>query len=271
MINKIDFNSVEDWKTYRNSSIGGSDLGTLLGVNQYKTISELVADKKGLSNELETSEFAGMGQLMEPVIFDKFVKTEFPEAKPITSDTPYVFTNAKFPRMHATLDGIIDKEAIIEIKFVSFFGHQKWLNADGNLEVPIEYKLQVKLYMEIMELDKAYVFAFFQKTCKCEKFLITKDEVPVDLNSVVSNFWTSDYNMIPAVPASKVEPITEELLRDVKEAMVLSKKADMMRMNAEDKILTKYAEGTKLKWNNLSGSVSIVTLKNGRVKKLKVD
>lgn len=110
---------------YRKNSIGGSDLGGIMGVSAYSTIADVAADKKSpVSETQEENPFALLGKMMEKPIFDKFVKSAYPDAEHGTENLE-IATDPAFPGMHATIDGIVKDKRIIEIKFVSLRGTSK--------------------------------------------------------------------------------------------------------------------------------------------------
>lgn len=275
MPNRINFNSEKEWLEYRKNSLGGSDLGTLFGINQYSTLAKLVLSKLEVTEEpekLEFNPFASMGKLLEPVIFDKFVKKKFENAVHITSDNPFIYTNDNFPGAHATLDGIIENEAIIEIKFVSFYGTNKWIDKNGEIKVPEEYNLQIQQYMSIMELPKTYVFAYFQNTGECKIIEVEHDiELAEKIKTRIAQFWNEDlYKNENHIREAEIVKIDEELLAQLKSHEIDEKQAIRRYKEVEDQILNRYVVGSKLKWNNLEAEIIEKDLKNGKVKTLKM-
>lgn len=62
----------EAWVEARRLGIGGSDASVLVGWNPYTTLRELWNDKKGEGQEFVTNRFVEWGNLLEPVVLQKY-------------------------------------------------------------------------------------------------------------------------------------------------------------------------------------------------------
>lgn len=57
-----------EWLTWRNKGIGGSDASVICGINKYKSPVELWMEKTGQIEPKEAGEAAYWGNIMEPII-----------------------------------------------------------------------------------------------------------------------------------------------------------------------------------------------------------
>lgn len=66
--------SREDWLKVRNTGLGGSDCGSILGLNPYKSALTLWSEKTGMMQpeDLSKNERVWWGSHMEPVIAQRF-------------------------------------------------------------------------------------------------------------------------------------------------------------------------------------------------------
>lgn len=144
--------SKEEWLRYRRQGIGGSDVASLIGINKWKSPTELWMEKTGQSNEPQTeSEAVQWGNIMEPVLrnhFAEVTKKPVAEVKAILQHKDYSF-------MLANVDGVtIDdagNPAILEIKTAGEYKRADW---DGG--VPAYYETQIQHYLAVTGVQKAY-------------------------------------------------------------------------------------------------------------------
>ena len=64
--------SREAWLAERRKALGGSDMGAVLGLNQYRSAITVWADKMGLIQEQEDNEAMRIGRDLEPYVADRF-------------------------------------------------------------------------------------------------------------------------------------------------------------------------------------------------------
>lgn len=76
LITAADLASVEEqvWKVKRGMGIGGSEVGALLGVDQYATPYSIWERKTGRADAFEGNDYTKAGHLMEPVIVQWFTE-----------------------------------------------------------------------------------------------------------------------------------------------------------------------------------------------------
>ena len=97
----------EKWLEMRNKGIGGSDAGTVLGVNKYKNNVQLWKEKTGQIIPADISDKPAVifGKKAEEHIRELF-KLDFPRYK-VDYHEFYMYVNDRYPFIFATLDGEI--------------------------------------------------------------------------------------------------------------------------------------------------------------------
>tara|TARA_R110000803_G_scaffold93896_3_gene161372 strand:- start:247 stop:1134 length:888 start_codon:yes stop_codon:yes gene_type:complete len=136
------------WHVLRAKSIGGSEIGTVLGLNKWESPYYLWATKTGKLPQKELSSFPVLlGNVLEPVILDDILPVKHPDWEIFRTGT---YRHPDFDFMHANPDALakIDGEwVIVEVKT----GRNYWP------EVPKNYIAQVMHYMNIMGVRKAVI------------------------------------------------------------------------------------------------------------------
>lgn len=133
----------EDWLLWRNRGLGSSDIGILLGFDQWKDEEELFKEK---TNQVKSS-FKGnpateRGQRLEPCVraeWELTVDKDFP---------PATFIHRAYPFMKASLDGWHEpSKTIIEIKCPNKKSHAEAIAG----RVPDYYYPQVQHLLLVAE------------------------------------------------------------------------------------------------------------------------
>lgn len=145
-------NGSPEWLHARMAGIGGSDIGTIAGLNRYSTPTDLWAYKTGKTPGIETTEPMRWGTKLEPVIIDEF-EERHPEFQVLRDVGSY--RSIKRPWQLANPDAIAlhpMRNWLIEIKCARY----PW--KDG---VPKSYQAQVQWYMDVLGLDNAIIAVLF--------------------------------------------------------------------------------------------------------------
>ena len=171
--------SREEWLAKRNSYIGGSDAGAIIGVNKWKSNADLWDEKTGRKAPADLSEnpMVAYGAEAEAPLRELFA-LDFPELK-VEYKPHNIWLNPKQPWAHASLDGwITDKDGrrgILEIKttLASARNKEEW-----NQQIPQSYYAQILHYMMVTEFSFAIVKAQLKHEAygdsQQEPFLITR-------------------------------------------------------------------------------------------------
>lgn len=159
----VDISSLsrEEWLAYRRKGIGGSDVAAIMGVSPFATIRDLYNDKVGVEPMIEEEESnwvaKEVGHRLEDLVAEIFSKktglTVFPVRK--------MFRHPLYPFMLADVDFFIifpdGSYGILECKTCNYNAKSKW----DNDEIPINYIYQVRHYLAVMNMKKAYIACLY--------------------------------------------------------------------------------------------------------------
>lgn len=140
-----------EWHEARADGIGGSEIGTIMGLNQWESAYALWAKRSNLiPTEELTSMAAKIGTKLEEPILELFAE-QHPELDVYTTGT---YQHPAIPFMHANPDALAydkerDKWIVIEVKT----SRNYWS------EVPPAYVAQVQHYMDVLSLDESIIVA----------------------------------------------------------------------------------------------------------------
>lgn len=143
--------SHEEWLNSRNQGIGGSDVATILGLNQYKSAFQLWLEKIGeLPVKQAESEAAYWGTELEEVVAREFTLRTNKKVRWRNK----VFEHATYPFLRGTIDrDVVGERAVLECKTANAFLTKDWLDD----EIPAAYICQVQHYINILNYDYAYI------------------------------------------------------------------------------------------------------------------
>lgn len=141
-----------EWHQLRSKGVGGSQVGTIAGLNKWESPYTAWAKYTGkIDSEIPDSPAMEWGRRLESVVLDKF-KDEHPELDVI--DEVGTWQNLERPYQIANPDGIAMDEfgnlSVIEIKTARF--PDDWDNG-----VPLYYLTQVQWYLSCLDIQRAYV------------------------------------------------------------------------------------------------------------------
>lgn len=210
----------DEWYEFRKNGIGGSEIGTILGLNKYDTVIRTFHEKVGtVAPRKDDNSFMFWGRELEDKIADIWRYYDgtsdgyienFKNKKVVRECqriNGYV-VNPKYPWLFASLDRVMNikggvnlitqeplvTEGVLECKGLSHWASQIWV--DG---VPIYYLAQIHQYMAIIESDYAEI-AILQDG---NKFLVEKvqrdDELCERIISISKMFWEN--RVLPAKEA----------------------------------------------------------------------
>lgn len=142
--------SHEEWLALRKKSIGGSDAGACVGMNQYSSLITLYADKKGLSKDKETSEAMRLGTDLEQYVAERFTEKT---GIAVRRDN-YMYADDEYDFLTANVDRkLMGINAGLECKTMgSFNGY----NLEAG-EIPSHYFCQVQHYCMVMGYEYMYM------------------------------------------------------------------------------------------------------------------
>lgn len=201
----------DEWISFRSSGLGGSEIGTLMGVNSWKSPAELYYQKIGIiPQKIKQNIPMFMGTIMESLVADLFsywggdeesMMTNYENKTPvrklyepvgyiINPDYPHLFFSPD--RLQITKDirirsGNINTdnvEAIVEIKTISGWSSKQW---DGGM--PPSYYLQLQTYLMGLGIEKGYLASLEDgRNLKVHEF--ERDDTMIEMiGNVTAEFW----------------------------------------------------------------------------------
>ncbi len=140
----------EEWLKLRRTGIGGSDAGTICGLNPYSSLLELWADKTGRLPEKEDTEAMRTGRDLEPYVAERFCEATGKKVR----RRNVMFQHDKYDFIIANIDReIVGENAGLECKTTSAFNKSDFENG----EIPQYFYCQCMHYMNVMGYEKMYL------------------------------------------------------------------------------------------------------------------
>lgn len=139
-----------EWIQLRKSGLGGSDAGTVLGFNAYKTPFQLYLEKTGQYEEVVDNEAVYFGNELEDFVAREFAKRTGKKVRRMNR----FLRHKQYPFMTANLDRVlVGEKAILECKTASEYMREAWEGDD----IPATYLCQVHHYLAVTGYEKAYI------------------------------------------------------------------------------------------------------------------
>lgn len=217
----------QQWLNARTAGLGGSDAGTVLGLNKYSSRFKLWLEKTGQveAPDLSDSEVIYWGKTLETVIVSEFSRrARVPVWRP-----DCMFRSRQRPWQLASVDAITlapdtGELALFEAKTAGFFMREEW---DGEA-LPPSYEAQIYHYAAVTGINRAFV------ACLVAGQRFVWKEVPIDRDVVAEvceaerKFWVEhvEANMPPEVDGSDDCTATlQALWTDLEETVELDEDA----------------------------------------------
>ncbi len=235
--------SHEEWLEQRKRGIGGSDIGSIFGLNQYKSTVELWLEKTGKISKPNITDLSDRENFSEPAYWG--ILEEEMVAKRFTEETGlkvrrnnHILQHRTYPFMVANVDregrDQEGKKFVLECKTANEFASKDW---EGDY-IPLSYELQTLYYVLIGEYDYGYI------ACKIgnRKFVIKKVELDQFTEKTITEkcqwFWDLvESNTMPPVDGSEAcGNILTELYPEAKQesSITLDDKLDDLLIQRDD-------------------------------------
>lgn len=171
MITKVKTGTHEEWLEERKKSLGGSDVGAILGMNEYSSPYTIWAEKTGKLPPFEGNEWTRLGNDLEGYVAQRF--TEVSGLK-VVNDTA-TWRNSKYPHLHANIDRkVVGMKAGVECKLTSEMNAKKY--KDG--EFPDRFYAQCVEYLAVTEFDRWFLTVLiYGKGIKIYQMTRIKDDI----------------------------------------------------------------------------------------------
>ena len=189
--------SKEEWRKERKKGIGGSDVGAILGLNEYKSAFDVYYEKIGAKNEKVLTDKARVtmeiGNRLEDLVAEMF-QERHPSIQVINDKTMY--QHEKYPFMLANTDRILilpdGMKAIMECKTVTYA--DEWENTDFCKGIkgkcPLSYEYQGRHYMATLDIDLVVIVGLDLIRKELYIVYISRDmEVEEQMIAAEAEFW----------------------------------------------------------------------------------
>ena len=192
--------SREEWLKLRKTGIGGSDAGSICGMNPYSNAMKVFHDKTSDTiEEQQDNEAIRQGHDLEEYVAQRFME----ETGLKVRRSNFMYRNLEYPFMIADVDRlIVGEDAGLECKTTSAYNADKW--ADG--DIPLHYVMQCYHYMAVTGKKVWYIAAVILGREFTYRRLEWDDELIERLISIENNFWNNHVlkGVIPPPDGSKV-------------------------------------------------------------------
>lgn len=139
-----------DWLAERRKTIGGSEIGAILGLNTFSSAYEVWLEKTGRKPPFEGNLQTDMGTYLEDFVAQEFSRRSGLAVK----RTNYIYRNTNYPVLHASPDRlIVGRDAGLECKTTSAFNTSKFHGTD----FPQQYYAQAVQYMAVTEKEEWFI------------------------------------------------------------------------------------------------------------------
>ena len=182
------------WLKERQKSIGGTDVGAIMGANKWKSAFQVYIEKtEDIAEVPEATEAAYWGNNFKVMVSKEFIKRTGKKVRRYNKQ----IAHKQYPFMTANIDRmVLGENSLLLCKTTSVFSAKEW---EGE-EVPPSYILQCQHYMAVSEADKCYLAVLVggQKLIIKE---ILRDEELIDMIAAAErSFWNE--HVILRVPPS---------------------------------------------------------------------
>lgn len=204
-IKEIEYNSKEEWLALRKKlGIGGSEAGSVIGLNPYKGAYTLWAEKTGKIPEFEGNLITEVGSYLEEFVAQLFTM----ETDKKVRRKNRILVNDQYPFAFADVDRlVVGEKALLEIKTTNSFPVMKKIK---NKEYPEQWYCQMTHYLAVSGLEKAYLAVLIN--CRdFQIFELERDEAEIAaLMGEEEAFWQKVQTNTPP-PADGLESTSKTI------------------------------------------------------------
>ena len=149
-ITKIKTASREEWLEERKKSLGGSDVGAVLGMSEYSSPYTVWAEKTGKLPPFEGNEWTRLGNDLEDYVAKRFCEVS---GFKVVNDKA-TWRNDKYPHLHANFDRkVVGMKAGLECKITSELNAKNYKNG----EFPDRFYAQCVEYLCVTEFKRWFL------------------------------------------------------------------------------------------------------------------
>lgn len=204
----IPFENHDEWLKIRHNYIGGSDAGSIIGLNPYNSAFALWAEKTGKTEPFKGNISTRTGTLLEDLVAKLFMEETGKKVQKLN----FTIVNPAYPFACANIDReIIGEDAILECKTTNNFVTIKSFKSG---EFPEQYYTQVVHYMAVTGVKKVYLGVLSE--CRDFRvFELDRDEDEISaLMAAERDFW-ENHVIADVAPPADGHKATSETIKDL--------------------------------------------------------
>ena len=223
--------SNEEWLRLRKTGIGGSDAGSICGVNPFGSPMKVYYDKTSSNIEELDNEAVRQGHDLEDYVAQRFMEATGLKVR----RSNFMYRSTEYPFMIADVDRlVIGEDAGLECKTASAYNTDKW--KDGN--IPLHYIMQCYHYMAVTGKRTWYIAAVILGREFTYRKLVWDDDLIAQMISVENNFWEN--HVLPRVlPSPDGSDICNDILNEYFHS---ARKGSSIKLDGFDDKLKRRAE-----------------------------
>lgn len=212
--------SREEWLEERKKSLGGSDMGAVLGLNKWRSPFAVWAEKTGRLPETEDNEAMRQGRDLEGYVAQRFEEKSGKRVQMMN----YILRSDDAPHLHANIDRrIVGEKSGLECKTASALNMKVYQGG----EFPESYYAQCVTYLAVTGWERWYLAALvlnkaffaYQVTtvpddeCPewCESSVYVSPDELAALKRCAKDFWETYIDTDTAPPPDGAESTTEAI------------------------------------------------------------
>lgn len=198
--------SNKEWLTLRKIGIGGSDAGSICGLNPFGSPMKVYYDKTSSEVEELDNEAVRQGHDLEDYVAQRFMEATGLKVR----RSNFMYQSIENPFMIADIDRLVaGEDAGLECKTASAYHADKW--KDG--EIPLHYIMQCYHYMAVTGKRTWYIAAVILGREFIYRKLVWEDALIAQLIAVEKNFW-ENYVAAGVLPPPDGSDIYNEILNE---------------------------------------------------------
>jgi putative phage-type endonuclease len=232
----------KEWLKERKTYIGGSDIGSIVGINKYNSSLDVFLNKTSDSICEDVNEHCYWGNRLECVVADEYAKrTGNKVVEPVG-----LIRHSEYPFIACNIDRFVNGgEYILECKTAGLMMSKYW-GAEGTDEIPDSYKCQVAYYSAITGVPKVDIAVLIGGNDFRIYTYIKDKDFENKLIQVAVNFWNN--HILTNTPPDVIS--TDDLL-------ALYPKSQNIEVVADEEIVKKWSTLKKLKEQEKDASKTI--------------
>lgn len=197
----IPYENEAEWLAHRTHGIGGSDIGSVVGFNRYRSAVDLFFEKIGLAapQDLSKNNAVRLGKLLEPVVIQIYEEDTGEKVHRVHR----ILQHPQHTWMRCSLDGrVVGKPWIVEAKTVGLWAarSEEWAEAEEQKDgVPLPYLAQGQWNIAISDAEKC-VFPVLVGGQEPRLYIVERDDELIEILAQRGmEFWKRVLAAIPLV------------------------------------------------------------------------